>query len=53
MGRLPLHAFLLPGNAAFSALGITGEEDRMTVRTLVDIPVWNPAAIVGTVLLFD
>ena len=52
MGSLLLCTFFLPGNAACSALGITEEEDRMMVRTLVNILVWNLVVIVGAVLLF-
>ncbi len=53
MGSLLLRTFFLPGNVICSALGVTGEEDRMMVRTLVDILVWNLVVIVGAVLLFD
>ena len=53
MGSLLLRTFFLPGNAVCSALGVTEEEDRMMVRTLVNILVWNLVVIVGAVLLFD
>jgi len=52
MGSLLLRTFFLPGNAVCSALGVTEEEDRMMVRTLVNILVWNLVVIVGAVLLF-
>lgn len=52
MGSLLLRAFLLPGNAVCSALGVAGEEDRVMVRTLVNILVWNLVVIVGAILLF-
>ena len=39
MGSLLLHAFLLPGNTVCSTLGVTEEEDRTRLRTLVDILV--------------
>lgn len=52
MGSLLLRAFFLPGNAVCSALRVTEEEDRMMVRTLVNILVWNVVVIVGAILLF-
>ena len=52
MGSLLLRAFFLPGNTVCSALGVTEEEDRIMVRTLVNILVWNLVVIVGAILLF-
>ena len=52
MGNLLLRIFFLPGNAVCSALGVTEEEDRIMLRTLVNMLVWNLVVIVGAVLLF-
>lgn len=52
MGSLLLRVFFLPGNAVCLALGVTEEEDRMMLRTLVNILVWNLVVVVGAVLLF-
>ncbi|HUZ64985.1 MAG TPA: hypothetical protein VMU82_14865 [Acetobacteraceae bacterium] len=52
MGSLLLRVFFLPGNAVCSALGVTEGDDRMMVRTLVNILVWNLVVIVGAALLF-
>ncbi|HUZ64359.1 MAG TPA: hypothetical protein VMU82_11705 [Acetobacteraceae bacterium] len=52
MGSLLLRTFFFPGNAICSALGVTERDDRMMVRTLVNILVWNFVVIVGAALLF-
>lgn len=52
MGSLLLRTLFLPGNAVCSFLGVTREEDRMMLRLLVDILVWNLVVVIGAVLLF-
>ena len=52
MGSLLLRTFFFPGNAICSALGVTEGDDRMMVRTLVNILVWNLVVIVGAALMF-
>jgi hypothetical protein len=52
MNNVLLRLFLLPGNAVCAVLGVTGEEDRMMLRTLVNMLVWNVVVIVGAFLVF-
>jgi hypothetical protein len=52
MGNLFLRIFFFPGNVICSALGVTEEEDRVMVRTLINMLVWNVVAVVGVVLWF-
>jgi len=47
-----LRLFLLPGNAACAALGVTEDEDRVMLRTLVNMLVWNVVMVVGAFLVF-
>lgn len=52
MGNFFLQAFLLPGNAACSALGVTEPEGRMMLRMLVNILVWNAVVVIGAFVWF-
>ena len=41
--------FLLPGNLASDALGISDLDSRMMLRTLVNMLVWNLVAVLAVV----
>ena len=50
MGHVLLSTFLYPGNVACDLLGLDRGDDRMMVRTLVNMLVWN---LVGVILVFE
>ncbi len=53
MGNLLLRTFLFPGNMVCGALGVTEGDDRVMVRTLINMLVWNAVVLIGAVLIFD
>jgi len=52
MGNFLLATFLYPGNAACDMLGLGQGDDRMMVRTLVNMLVWNCIAVLIVVAIF-
>ncbi|HEX5327160.1 MAG TPA: hypothetical protein VFW75_10875 [Acetobacteraceae bacterium] len=48
-----LDIFLYPGNLACDLLHADHADDRMMIRTLVNMLVWNAVVIVGAVLLWQ
>ncbi len=52
VGNAVLRAFLLPGNLVSDALGVGENDDRMMIRTLVNMLVWNLVAVLVAVALW-
>ncbi|MCW3475151.1 hypothetical protein [Limobrevibacterium gyesilva] len=52
MGRLVLNLFLLPGNIVGNLLHAAEPDDRMMIRTMVNMLVWNIVIVVGAFLLY-
>lgn len=52
VGNGVLWMFLLPGNLACDALGAVEEDDRSMIRSLVNMLVWNLAAVLAVVALW-
>ena len=52
MARLALQAFLAPGNAVCDLLHTTEGDDRLMLRTLVNMLVWNLVMVIGAYLIF-
>ena len=52
MSQLLLRVFRFPGETVYSLLDVTDEEDRMMMRTLIDMLVWNVVVVVAAFLLF-
>lgn len=45
VGNAVLRVFLLPGNMVSDALGVREADSRVMLRTLINMLVWNFAAI--------
>ena len=41
-----------PGEVVCSLLDVSTKEDRMMLRTLIDMLVWNIVVVIGAFLLF-
>lgn len=52
MAHAALQAFLAPGNLACNLLHADAGDDRMMIRTLVNMLVWNLALVIGAYLIF-
>ena len=52
MAHYALQAFLAPGNAFCQLLHMNEEDDRMMVRTLINMLVWNLVLVIGAYLIF-
>lgn len=52
MAHALLAVFLAPGNLAANLAHATADDDRMMIRTLVNMLVWNLALVIGTYLVF-
>ncbi len=50
--RVLIHLFMLPGDVACDLLGAREADDRMMIRTLVNMLVWNFVVVVGAVLVW-
>jgi hypothetical protein len=50
--KLALKLFFLPGDLAANLLGATEPDDRMMIRTLVDMLFWNVVIVVGALVIF-
>jgi hypothetical protein len=44
--------FFLPGDLVANLLGATESDDRMMIRTLIDMLFWNVVIVVGSVVIF-
>jgi hypothetical protein len=52
MASLFVRVFLFPGEAISNLLGARGEEDRIMVRTLINMLFWNAVIVLGAVIVF-
>ena len=52
MGNLLLRVFFFPGDVVCSALGVIKPDDRMMVRTLINMLVWNLLMVLAALALF-
>lgn len=48
---LALKLFLLPGNLVANALGATLDDDRVMIRSLINMLFWNAVIIVGALVV--
>jgi hypothetical protein len=46
MFDLPLRLLLLPGNLISDAVGARSEDDRATIRVMINMLVWNAVLVV-------
>ncbi|MBV9783041.1 MAG: hypothetical protein JO264_04410 [Acidisphaera sp.] len=47
-----LQVFMLPGEMVGRLLGARATEDRMMIRTLINMLVWNAVVVIGAFLIF-
>lgn len=52
MGGFLLATFLFPGNATCDMLGLGQDDDRMMIRTLVNMLVWNVLGVLAVIAIF-
>ena len=52
MGGFLLAAFLYPGNVVCNIMGLGQGDDRMMVRTLVNMLVWNLLAVLVVIEVY-
>ncbi len=52
VARSVLALFLLPGTLVCDAAGIRSGDDRAMIRSLINMLVWNGAAVLVTVTLW-
>ena len=50
--KLAVKLFFLPGNLVCDLLGATQADDRMMIRTLIDMLFWNLVIVVAAVAIF-
>jgi hypothetical protein len=50
--KLALKLFFLPGDLVADLLGAAQDDDRMMIRTLIDMLFWNAVIIIGAVAIF-
>ena len=50
--KLASKLFFLPGNLVANRLGATEADDRMMIRTLIDMLFWNFVIVVGALVIF-
>ncbi len=50
IGTMALRVFLLPGNLVCDALGAREEDDRVMIRSLINMLVWNLVIVLAVVL---
>ena len=48
---LPIRVFQFPGNVVADLLGATDGDDRMALRVLINMLVWNLAVVLVAVLV--
>jgi len=52
VARSLLALFLLPGNVVCDAAGVRSGDDRAMIRSLINMLVWNGAAVIVAVTLW-
>lgn len=52
MGQFLLATFLFPGNVTCDAMGLGQGDDRMMIRTLINMLVWNLVAVLAVVAIY-
>jgi hypothetical protein len=52
LARMPLRIFRAPGTLAANRLGAKLEDDRMMIRTLIDMLFWNIVFVIGVAIVF-
>ena len=52
MGNFLLAAFLFPGNVTCDMLGLRRGDDRMMVRTLINMLVWNFVGVLAVIAIY-
>jgi hypothetical protein len=50
--KFALKIFFLPGDFVADLIGATAEDDRMMIRTLIDMIFWNLVVVIGAVVIF-
>ena len=50
--KLAANLFLLPGNVVAGLLHATKEDDRMMIRTLINMLFWNLIVVVGALVIY-
>jgi hypothetical protein len=50
--KLALKLFFLPGDLVADLLGAGQDDDRVMIRTLIDMLFWNAVIIIGAVAIF-
>lgn len=50
--KFALKIFFLPGEFAADLIGATADDDRMMIRTLIDMLFWNLVVVIGAVVIF-
>jgi len=50
--KIALKLFFLPGDLAANLIGATAPDDRMMIRTLIDMLFWNIVIVVGALVIF-
>jgi hypothetical protein len=50
--KLALKLLFLPGDLCANLLRATEPDDRMMIRTLVDMLFWNAVIVIGALVIF-
>ncbi|HEY6434565.1 MAG TPA: hypothetical protein VIZ17_21525 [Acetobacteraceae bacterium] len=50
--KLAIKLFFLPGNLVCDLLGATKVDDRVMIRTLIDMLFWNLVIVLAAVVIF-
>src|SRR6185437_16521017 len=50
--KIALKLFFLPGGLAANLIVATAPDDRMMIRTLIDMLFWNIVIVVGALVIF-
>jgi len=50
--KFALKIFFLPGDFVADLIGAIAEDDRMMIRTLIDMIFWNLVVVIGAVVIF-
>jgi hypothetical protein len=53
IGRTALRIFLLPGNLVSDALGARAVDDKIMIRSLINMLVWNLVAVLGVLAFWQ
>jgi len=52
IGQRALKLFFLPGDLVADLVGATAGDDRMMIRSLIDMLFWNLVVVIGAVVVF-